>query len=103
MRRVSVMVLVLILSLPLAAQDPDRTLRPQQAAAVPLAVEARPALVIGSGGYKDAPLKNPPSDARAMAQALVACGFKVSLVVDANRAEMFRAVREFGERIRGGG
>lgn len=103
MRRLAVLILMFILPLPLAAQDPDRTLRPQQAAVVPLVVEARTALVIGNGGYKDAPLKNPPSDARAMAQALTACGFKVSLVVDANRAEMFRAVREFGERIRGGG
>ena len=65
--------------------------------------ERRVALVIGNGGYGEAPLKNPPTDARAMAKALESCGFKVSLVVNANRVEMFKAVRDFGERIQGGG
>jgi len=102
MHRMFLNVLFGLFSLSLFGQKDDRSLRPQQALA-PAGQEARVALVIGNGSYKDAPLKNPPSDARAMAQALAACGFKVNLVVDANRAEMFRAVREFGERIRGGG
>jgi len=99
------MVGILAWAMVLAAQEPGRTLRPQQGGAQTEsnAREKRIALVIGNGGYREAPLKNPPSDARAMAQALAACGFKVSLVVDADRAAMFKAVREFGERIRGGG
>ena len=103
MHRMFLITLAGLCALCLFAQQNDRTLRPQQGLTQFGVQEARIALVIGNGGYKDAPLKNPPSDARAMAQALVACGFKVILVVDANRAEMFRAVREFGERIRGGG
>ncbi len=102
MSRMLLPILTGILALGLCAQDP-RTLRPQQAPAQPAEKEARIALVIGNGAYKEAPLRNPPSDAKAMAQALQACGFQVSLLVDADRATMFRAVREFGERIHGGG
>lgn len=93
------------LALPAGAQLPEpRTLRPQQeVTARPNPAEARVALVVGNGAYPEAPLKNPPQDARAMAQALEGCGFQVRLVLNANRDELFRAVREFGERIRGGG
>jgi len=39
--------------------------------------EQRMALVIGNGDYANAPLRNPPNDAVAMAAALRACGFNV--------------------------
>jgi hypothetical protein len=94
--------LSLLCTVPLWSQLP-RTLRPEQAAAQPAAPEARTALVIGNGGYREGPLNNPPNDARAMAAALGACGFRVTLLVDASRGDMFRALREFGERIQGGG
>ena len=105
MKRLWMMVGILAWVPGLLAQEPGRTLRTQQGGAQTesQAREKRIALVIGNGGYRDAPLKNPPSDARAVAQSLAACGFRVSLVVDADRAAMFKAVREFGERIRGGG
>ncbi|MGQ0664638.1 MAG: caspase family protein, partial [Pseudomonadota bacterium] len=34
------------------------------------AAERRVALVVGNGGYREAPLKNPTNDARAMAAVL---------------------------------
>jgi TPR repeat protein len=86
----------------LGAQDP-RTLRPQQTAAEPAAPEARTALVIGNGAYQDAPLKNPVNDAKAMAGALQGCGFAVTELENANRAQMREAIRAFGARIAEGG
>ena len=47
--------------------------------AVPAWAAKRIALVIGNGSYKDAPLKNPVNDARAMAEALKGQGFEVIL------------------------
>lgn len=69
MHRMFLNVLFGLSALCLCGQRDDRTLRPQQALA-PAGQEARVALVIGNGTYPSAPLKNPPSDARAMAQAL---------------------------------
>ena len=51
------------------------------------------ALVIGNGTYKDAPLKNPANDARAMSDALVKIGFEVTERLDATRAQMTSAIR----------
>jgi formylglycine-generating enzyme required for sulfatase activity len=65
--------------------------------------EQRVALVIGNGAYQDAPLRNPPNDARAMAQALRECGFEVIEKINANQRGMIEAVRDFGKKIRGGG
>jgi Caspase domain len=61
------------------------------------------ALVIGNGAYAASPLKNPVNDARAMAQALRELGFEVIYKENTTREEMKRAVRIFGEKIRGGG
>ena len=65
--------------------------------------EKRLALVIGNNAYADAPLTNPVNDARAMAQALERAGFTVILRTDANQRDMLGAVREFGNRLKGGG
>jgi len=65
--------------------------------------ERRIALVIGNGNYPSAPLRNPVNDARAVAEALKACGFQVTKLEDADREAMFGAVREFGTRIMQGG
>lgn len=77
-----------ILAAPIAAQNnPDSG-------------EARIALVIGNGAYLNAPLKNPPNDARDMAAALQNLGFSVTLLVDGDFAGMNRAIRDFGNAIR---
>lgn len=68
-----------------------------------VAAQQRIALVIGNNAYKDAPLTNPVNDARAMAQALQASGFTVILRTDVNLRDMNVAIREFGDRLRGGG
>ena len=65
--------------------------------------EYRVALVIGNGAYADAPLKNPPNDARAMATALSDCGFEVDERIDIDKREMAQAVRDFGRKIQRGG
>ncbi len=65
--------------------------------------ERRLALVIGNAGYADAPLQNPVNDARAMARALEAAGFEVMLHTDADQRTLLTALREFGQRLRGGG
>ena len=59
--------------------------------------ESRVALVIGNGAYKQVPaLDNPPNDARDVAQALTFLGFKVTLLIDADRARFEKEVEEFG-------
>jgi uncharacterized caspase-like protein len=69
-----------------------------------ISVETRIALVIGNAAYKDImPLVNTINDARAMDKALRQCDFQVTLLLDANRSEMQRANREFGQKIMRGG
>jgi TPR repeat protein/uncharacterized caspase-like protein len=87
----------------LAPPDGNRTLHPQQDSAAAAATEARVALVIGNGAYKDAPLKNPVNDARAIGEALQQCGFQVTELENANREQMVQALRDFGGRIMNGG
>jgi uncharacterized caspase-like protein len=53
------------------------------------------ALVLGNGDYKDAPLRNAVNDARAIGDALVRIGFKVTEKLDATRAEMLAAIRAY--------
>ncbi|MEO5369198.1 MAG: SUMF1/EgtB/PvdO family nonheme iron enzyme [Magnetococcus sp. DMHC-1] len=68
--------------------------------------EKRVALVIGNGKYRHiTPLDNPPNDARLMAKALQGVGFNLvegQPLIDADRSAMERAVRSFGQAIRGG-
>ncbi|HEC42121.1 MAG TPA: caspase family protein [Bacteroides sp.] len=64
----------------------------------------RVALVIGNSNYDTGPLLNPGNDARAMAQALRETNFEVLEYVDlATKADMKRAIREFGKKIQNGG
>jgi hypothetical protein len=65
--------------------------------------ERRVALVIGNGDYQDSPLKNSVNDARDMATALRGYGFTVIETINADRTDMRRAVREFGETVKDGG
>ncbi|MCB1994691.1 MAG: caspase family protein [Burkholderiaceae bacterium] len=94
-------VLSLVCPLPLTAAT-DRNLVVQATAPGSAAVK-RLALVVGNGAYADAPLQNPPNDARAMARALEGAGFEVLLHTDADQRTLMTALREFGQRLRGGG
>lgn len=61
----------------------------------------RLALVIGNASYKSAPLKNPSNDAKAIKQVLEEVGFKVNLLLDANRSELNKALQEHQMEIKG--
>ena len=62
----------------------------------PSAAESRVALVIGNGGYRSVvQLANPPNDAKDVAGALKSLGFRVTLGVDLDQAQMERAIGDF--------
>jgi hypothetical protein len=61
----------------------------------------RLALIVGNSSYKTAPLKNPVNDAKAMKQALESAGFKVNLLLDANKAQLQTALQEHQTAIQG--
>jgi uncharacterized caspase-like protein len=65
--------------------------------------ERKIALVIGNGGYKDAPLRNPVNDARDIAKALRDLGFEVMHGENLSQNDMKRQIRSFGEKISNGG
>ncbi|MGH8631128.1 MAG: caspase family protein [Burkholderiales bacterium] len=58
------------------------------------------ALLVGNGAYKAVPpLKNPANDARAMADALKASGFEVTIKLDASREEMLAAMQAYAQTL----
>lgn len=60
----------------------------------------RYALVIGNGDYKDiSPLKNPPNDAALIKKSLEDVGFKVDLLLDADKRRMDAAVNKFADEL----
>jgi formylglycine-generating enzyme required for sulfatase activity len=64
---------------------------------------ARLALVIGNDSYSHVEaLKNARADAKAMARALEAAGFRVSLALDQDQSGMKGALRRFKSSISGG-
>lgn len=60
----------------------------------------RTALVIGSGAYKQQPLKNPVNDARAVADNLEKMGFKVFLRENPGMRNMIDVIRDFSVQSR---
>jgi hypothetical protein len=65
----------------------------------PADAETRDALVIGNGAYQNLPrLKNPPNDARDLADALKKLDFDVDLGVDLALSDMQRKVTTFARR-----
>ncbi len=66
---------------------------------VSIASQTRTALVIGNGGYKSEPLRNPVNDANLMASTLTRLGFKVERIINADRKTMRIAIRAFGRRL----
>ena len=57
------------------------------------------ALVVGNGGYKGAPLRNPTNDAKAIGDALKESGFAVTMMLDATRTEMVAAVQAYVKEL----
>jgi uncharacterized caspase-like protein len=57
------------------------------------AQERRTTLVIGNGGYKSAPLRNPVNDAKDMAGALRKLGVTVTHKQNATQREIETAIR----------
>ena len=60
--------------------------------------ESHIALVIGNGAYRAAPLKNPPGDAVAVAEALRGLGYGVTLRQNTRLPELIESLREFSVR-----
>lgn len=65
------------------------------------AQERRVALVIGNSTYKISPLPNPVNDSRAMSEALRGLGFEVIERQNLGREDFAKAVREYGDKLRG--
>ena len=60
----------------------------------------RLALVIGNGKYTHIdPLANPPNDVVLVSRALEKVGFKVTLIVDADKREMIDSARKFADTL----
>jgi Caspase domain len=87
-----------------AGAAPDgRNLQVQAVAPSGATSNQRVALVIGNAAYKEAPLTNPVNDARAIGKALRESGFTVILRENTDQRGMLAALREFGDKLRGGG
>jgi Caspase domain len=72
-------------------------------AAGPVLAANRLALVIGNNAYRDVePLQTAVADAKAMAKALEAVGFKVNLRLDLDDRALKAAVRQFKAQLAGG-
>ncbi len=57
------------------------------------------ALILGNGRYRKARLRNPANDARAIADALKAMGFSVTLALDAGRAQMSSHIEAYTQEL----
>jgi uncharacterized caspase-like protein len=90
-----------VTTLPAAASTPVAAATRSDAKPLPTSAGRRLALVIGNGGYRDAQLKNPVNDARALAAGLSALGFEVIKGEDLGQREMNRLIARFGERLAG--
>jgi uncharacterized caspase-like protein len=64
-----------------------------------LAALPRRALVIGNDRYRDAPLKNPVNDARAIRAELEAVDFSVSTALDATLEQMRERIEAYGREL----
>jgi hypothetical protein len=71
-----------------------------EAAPAAAAGERRMALVIGNQSYAAAPLRNPVSDARAMAKMLRDLGFEVTLMENLGHKPFIDALRGFGSSMK---
>jgi hypothetical protein len=71
----------------------------------PARAEMRAALVVANGAYSGdlAALPNPVNDGKVIAAALERVGFSVTLVTDADQAEMRNAIKGFGKSLEAAG
>ncbi len=67
----------------------------QSEGAVKLLRAPKVALVVGNSKYKEAPLKNPANDAKAIGETLKGAGFEVTMKLDTGREELLAAIREY--------
>ena len=81
-----------------AAPAPGHAVSPP---AAPDASGKRLALVIGNSAYRDAALKNPVNDARALGAKLRSLGFDVMIGENLGQRDMTRLIARFGERLAG--
>jgi Caspase domain len=63
------------------------------------AEQPRTALVVGNSSYASAPLANPVNDAADVAKSLGGAGFAVNLVLNADKAKMLAAIKQFGATL----
>jgi uncharacterized caspase-like protein len=63
----------------------------------------RAALIIGNADYSFGALRNPVNDAEAMAKALDAAGFDVTVATDADQTSMTKAIDAFGAKLKAKG
>ena len=61
----------------------------------------RVALLVGNADYTVGRLNNPPHDVTVMENALVALGFRIQKILNANQNQMKRALRDFGTAAQG--
>ena len=61
--------------------------------------DKRVALVIGNGGYKSAPLRNPVNDAEDMSALLERLGFTVIKEIDADKRTMLQGLGRFSKKL----
>ncbi|SDK41506.1 Uncharacterized protein, contains caspase domain [Maridesulfovibrio ferrireducens] len=61
--------------------------------------QSRLALLVGNAAYKNGPLRNPINDINAMSNALKKSGFEVMVLKNGNRAQIGRAIDEFGRKL----
>lgn len=81
------------------AEDPFRSSAPANSDASVPGPEARHALLIGNGAYREAPLRNPKRDIRLVGAALSQLGFAVTMIEDGDLATLRGAVTDFVARL----
>jgi hypothetical protein len=85
-------ILLLTLSLTLAAQPRDLGFEKSQ----------KLALVVGNSAYPKWPLRNPSNDARAVAQSLNELGFRTDMAIDLSLPNLDRAIGKFVSQVKAG-
>src|SRR5579864_8653664 len=97
MSRILALVFTATLVAPAGAQTPRRI-----SPAGDVSVQRKMALLIGNAAYPSQPLRNPPNDVRAMADALRRLGFTVTTAFDLTHRQMNEVTGRFASDLRAG-